>query len=430
MTDPSAPVSASVLTERTANGSNPYQIAFDLERDLKIDIPGPFGSERIGYVESDLLDIAIAVHFLERDQRKKAETNRVRQIKARLPVRNPSFWSSRSAPLVELLRFMGGCDWAVDFVQSSAPVRGATKTLSSTAHTVVLNSGGMDSTCGLSGIVSEAKDVRLASFYTLNSRIQRSVAETLGFEEPARMRAVWRERSERRGNGALSYRSFLFLTFGMVVARSFGARRLLQFENGVMARAVTPAASYFTTRHAHPKTHRLFKEWLGSAGIDLEIENPFKDMTKGEEVDSCRRDVGAGANALLAETDSCWYFHYLRVPVRYAPGVIEKEPRRHCGVCVPCLVRRAAFGDKDYVFDPVQPPRLEAKGVTVDSRNFTYNLDALKQFSLIVSKTQNAPDFRRAMSRNGIDIDPESGTWEQLHALYGRFAREFLSQFG
>src|SRR5687768_17619479 len=127
MSDLLAPLSATVVTERAANGSDHYEIAFDLGRDIKIDIPGPFGPQPISDRESDLLDIAIGVHFLERDQRKKAETNRVRQINAQLPVRDPAFWSSQADRLVDLLRWMGGCDWTVQFVQSTSPTRSALK---------------------------------------------------------------------------------------------------------------------------------------------------------------------------------------------------------------------------------------------------------------------------------------------------------------
>ncbi|PBB52964.1 MULTISPECIES: 7-cyano-7-deazaguanine synthase [Mesorhizobium] len=428
MSEPSARVSATVVNERSANGTTSYAIAFDLLNDIKVDIPGPFGPGTIGEIESDLLDIALSVHFLERDQRKKAFTNRVRQIDARLPVRRPEFWELNRDRIVELLRFMGGCDWSISFVSSSVPVRTAAAVVEAPARSVALNSGGMDSTCGLASLVADVKDIRLASFYTLNSKIQRSLADKLGFESPSRMRAVWKDRSERRGNGALSYRSFLFLTFGAIVAKSFQAGQLLQFENGVMARAVPPAASYFTTRHAHPKTHRLFNELLAAADIDVKVENPFMSMTKGQEVEACRTKLSSKTDDLLKQTDSCWYFHYQRVPVRYGPGTISKEPRRHCGICVPCLVRRAAFGDGNYVFDPMRPPKA-ATGAQSDQRNFTYNLDALRGFSHIALDTTNGPEFRRALSRNGIDVDQETGSWSDLQQLYSRFAREFLSRF-
>jgi 7-cyano-7-deazaguanine synthase in queuosine biosynthesis len=425
MVTASAPLSATVVTERAANGSDRYDIAFDLTRDIKVDIPGPLGPAPIDNIASDMLDIAMSVHFLERDQRKKAETNRVRQINAQLPVRCKDFWESRAEPLCALLRFMGGHDWNIKFRKSAAQKYVAGATVDRKYGQVVLNSGGMDSTCGLSSLIPQASKIRLASFYTLNSKIQRDIAEQLGFAEPSRMRAVWRDRHERRGNGALSYRSFLFLSFGAVVARSFGASKLLQFENGILAHAVPPAASYFTTRHAHPKTHRLFCELIASAGFKVKVENPFLNKTKGEEVTACRKALRpARADRILAQTDSCWYFHYYRVPVRYGSGAIPKDPRRHCGVCIPCLIRRAAFGDTDYMYNPRSPPASN-----VDQRNFTYNYEALRAFCEIMRQTKNGPDFRRAMSRNGIDVDPETGSWEELQGLYRRFAVEFFAKF-
>jgi len=421
----SAPVTATVTTERAASGESDYLIDFDLTHDVKIDIPGPLGPQPLDDIASDLLDIALAVHFLERDQRKKAETNRVRYVEAKLPVRHPEFWAPLADRLVALLRFMGGHDWSVRFTKSRADIHVADATAKGKCSRVALNSGGMDSTCGLSGLLKDAAGVRLASFYTLNSTIQRGIAQELHFQEPSRMRAVWRERHSRRGNGALSYRSFLFLSFGAIVARSFGAPKLLQFENGVLAYAVAPAASYFTTRHAHPKTHRLFCEFVSAAGFKIAVENPFLDMTKGEEVETCRKVLGrTRADVILARTDSCWYFHYPRVPVRYGTGTISKDPRRHCGICIPCLIRRAAFGDSNYTFDPRSPPVIN-----VDPRNFTYNYDALRAFCALLMQAGNGPEFRRAMNRNAIDVDPETGDWEKLQQLYRRFAGEFVARF-
>jgi hypothetical protein len=52
--------------------------------------------------------------------------------------------------------------------------------------------------------------------------------------------------------------------------------------------------------------------------------------------------------------------------------------------------------------------------------------DALRSFCSLAKQTTSGPDFRRAMSKNGIDVDPEAGNWEELHQLYRRFATEFL----
>lgn len=421
-----APVTAIVQNERAIDRKDSYRVNFDLGSDIDFHFPGPLGPQKLDSSSSDLLDIALSIVFVERDLRKLALTNRVKRIDISIPVRQVREWTSRAAILEEILRFMGGHDWHLSFVKSSLPLRKADSQTKERKEMVVLHSGGMDSACGLGSLISKTSAVQLVSFYTTQRPIQEQIATKLGFSQPTQMRAVWLRKKSRRGRSAFAYRSFLFLSLATLVARSFGASAILQFENGFMAASVPPCPNYFVTRHAHPKYHRLFNELLSQMSFAITVENPFRWQTKRQAVLELYRTVGKEkAGPLLAMTQSCWFYSYHQFHSRFERERIKKNPHEHCGVCVPCLVRRAAFRGGKYSLDPRKPP----EGVR-NRANVSYNYDAYTAFCRLVLKNRDtAEGLRRALLEFGIVLDPEAGPWLSLHPLLVQFSREFLEAF-
>lgn len=424
---PIAPVRAVVTNERAIDGSSQYVVRLDLARDVQFAFRGPTGPSEVTSVTSDLLDIALAVCFVERDLRKLALTNRVKSIHIEVPVRTPSRWREKSHLLNELLGFMGGHEWCVSFSKSSLPIRNSEEALKTPKKQVVLHSGGMDSTCGLVSIRAQASETQLASFYTTQRSIQEEIARSLGFNPPSQVSAKWRDKKSRRGRSAFAYRSFLFLSIGSLVAHSFSARSLLQFENGFMAAAVPPSPNYFPTRHAHPRFHLLFNSLLSELGVDVVVDNPFRWKTKRQMVEECYLALGTPrAKRLLKLTQSCWFYNYHQFPSRFEREKIELPKHEHCGACVPCLVRRVAFRDQAYTLDPRQPP----KGLK-NSANVSHHFDAYAAFCRLVLQNRNSPgDVRRALLRHGIVIDGDPAEWPRLHALIVQFSEEFFEAFG
>lgn len=424
---PLAPVRAVITNERAIERSSPYSVSFDLADDIRFAFVGPTGPSGVTPVTSDLLDIALAVCFVERDMRKRAPTNRVKRIDIELPVRSETRWQGKRRILEELLSFMGGHAWRISFSKSRLPVRSARSASDSRKERIVLHSGGMDSTCGLASVMSRTPTTQLVSFYTTQRAVQEQIAESLGFGAPSQLSAKWRNKQSRRGGSAFAYRSFLFLALGTLVARSFSAKSLLQFENGFMAAAIPPSPNYFPTRHAHPRLHRLFNELLERLGVEVVVENPFRWKTKRQIVEECQRCLGVpAARRMLRLTQSCWFYNYHQFPSRFERERIRLPGHQHCGACVPCLVRRTAFRDSAYALDPRNPP-----AGLVNSANVSHNFDAYAAFCSHVMQNKASPsDLRRALLRRGIVIDAEAGDWQNLHALIVHFARDFFAAFG
>jgi hypothetical protein len=86
---------------------------------------------------------------------------------------------------------------------------------------------------------------------------------------------------------------------------------------------------------------KFFQQLIENTGLRITIENPYQDKTKGEMLQNCLdQDI---LKSYASNTTSC--------------GRYRVHKHQHCGRCIPCLVRRAAFkkwGIKDdtkYKFD-------------------------------------------------------------------------------
>jgi hypothetical protein len=89
-----------------------------------------------------------------------------------------------------------------------------------------------------------------------------------------------------------------------------------------------------STRTTHPAFLGMFQKLLDNAGLNVEIKNPYQFKTKGEMLSECLDQKLLFTSA--STTTSCG---------RYA-----RNNYQHCGRCLPCLIRRAAFrawGRKD-----------------------------------------------------------------------------------
>lgn len=89
-----------------------------------------------------------------------------------------------------------------------------------------------------------------------------------------------------------------------------------------------------STRTTHPSFIAGLRETLADVGLNFPVVNRFADKTKGQVFIQATQSLHkATASAVLSATHSCGKPQRLR---GYAPDA-------QCGVCLGCLVRRAAF---------------------------------------------------------------------------------------
>lgn len=286
----------------------------------------------------DFLSIAMATIAADTGvQRANSPDGWTRQLDVGIAVSDPRFWNANIFPLVEALRFLTTDIWSITCLEGGIfPVPPKRPTLPA-EDCVALLSGGLDSLIGVVDLVRrDGKIPYLVSQVSQGDKEkQRFFASKIGgglshlqLNHVAAFK-TGNERSQRA-------RSIIFLAYGVLLATSLKSYKdgevipLYICENGFISinPPLTPARlGSLSTRTTHPVYLALLQRVLDIAGIRVHIKNPYQFMTKGEMLAQCEDQFFLRKNAHL--TTSCG---------RYA-----RNAYRHCGRCVPCLIRRAAF---------------------------------------------------------------------------------------
>lgn len=295
----------------------------------------------------DLLTVALSVAAADQAcPRKKSPDGWTRDIQLEVALVDPGFWVARKASLESALGFLTGDFWRLSFADGGVrPLLHSRRRRRPLAgDSVCLLSGGVDSLVGgIDSVFANRRPVFVSQVARGDKERQRRFAAALS-PSLAHLQlghGIWvpgvAEKSQRA-------RSIVFLAYGVLAASSLARHRegevvdLLVPENGFISLNV-PLTSLrlgsLSTRTTHPLFMRRIQELFDSCDLRVRLRNPYRLQTKGEMLSGC-------ADQKLLETlvfdgTSCGRF----ARYKYA----------HCGRCVPCLVRRAAFlhwgkGDK------------------------------------------------------------------------------------
>lgn len=319
-------------------------------------------------VAVDLLNLATAVYSADVCTRRATAYDRwTRDFRLHIPVADPERWAAASPHLSRTLGFLSGDRWRVEFRPLVHPIPPFVKRKRARPArrpaAVSLFSGGLDSFVGALDLLEAGHAVSLVGHYSTGptSQAQDVVNTALATHYPGRTSFFRFYVRPPRLNGSAPEpstrsRSILFLALGTLVASAFGDPLPLHVpENGLISLNVplTPARSgTLSTRTTHPHFMELFRELLRMVGLNTPVETPYRFLTKGEML------AGAGnasvLRAVAPQTLSCSH-----PDVGRYHGV---APGRHCGYCVPCIIRRASLAHvgedraADYLIDVLRNP--------------------------------------------------------------------------
>ena len=274
-----------------------------------------------------------------------------RDISLAIPVSDPDLWDGAADVLRRALSFLSGDRWHLEFSQDETD-RTKVETLVTGTDAVTLFSGGLDSLAGAVDLLEDGLCVTLVGHHdgsltlTKQEELYRVLREHYG-EDRLSLRKLLLRPAPRRVSQARPLprgtqenttraRSLLFIAAGIAVADALGPGLPLHVpENGFIGINVpiSPArAGSLSTRTTHPLFLHLVGTLLEQLGLDHQISNPFRLMTKGEAL------VASSAATLLGElvptSVSCSHPEAARW---------RKRPQGNCGYCYPCLIRRAAL---------------------------------------------------------------------------------------
>lgn len=381
-------------------------------------------------LEKDLLNLAAAVFTCDLAFKRGERENFTRSIELTIPVVNFAVLNGVRDEIVYALYKLSDDAWSIKFIGhpgTPEPV----KPRKDISGKVLLFSGGLDSFAAAVQLGYASELVHLISHITANhiifgaqdtlfgylqdkfpDKFSRTAIRSGGTDKPDKGFPFPADQNREETQRT---RSFLFLALAAIAARRDGVRDVIMIaENGQLAIHLPLTASRisaFSTHTAHPEFVDCMSTVLSAVlGHTLRIYNPYLYLTKAEVVGSAlANDLGT-----IAQTVSCWR------SARMASAL------KHCGYCIPCLIRRIAnefngVNLAEYGRD-LFAEQVESLGPEDDGRR---NLIELAEFVRF---------FERSTSTNEILLEyPElvNSHIDKAKAIdmYRRFAKEARTVF-
>ncbi len=254
-----------------------------------------------------------------------------RTMQLTVALHEPLRWEPWKAHAEKMLKVLTGDYWTLHFVEGgAAPPNGRPQ--QSNHDCVSLLSGGLDSLIGGIDLVTTGRRPAFVSQLAHeDSERQRRYATLLG---GGATHMQWSHGISFTGQREPSTRgrSLAFYGFAVVAASKIAGQSVQVFvpENGficVNPPLVPGRVASLSTRTTHPLFIEQLQMLLDGLGVGVRLELPYRFKTKGQMLRECADQ--ALLSTLASDSTSC--------------GRFRTYNRQHCGRCVPCMIRRAAF---------------------------------------------------------------------------------------
>lgn len=307
------------------------------------------------YSAIDLLYISFFVFFADcRYNRSKSFDRWTRSFHLNIPVLELDKWNKIKLTLQEMLNFLSGDIWEFSF--RNRELNGSEKWYKSRINystdacdRISMFSGGMDSYIHAINLLSENIEGKFLSITSGGNVVgprQEEVKELLiskyMISDSDFIRFGFRILKETSNDNIKMYglqedttrtRSFMFFSHAVALATGYKNQvKIIIPENGVISLNVPldySRSGSNSTRTTHPYYLELFQKIISEIAPNVSIKNPYQFNTKGEMALDCK-DYNF-LKRTYSKTMSCSH------PFRFGESEVS-----HCGVCLPCIIRRAA----------------------------------------------------------------------------------------
>lgn len=290
----------------------------------------------------DFLTIALAVTAADTFVRRiDSEDGWTRKFTLDLPLNEPHRWIMLKKDLERALHFLSGDIWNFQFKEGGYPPPlpyGHRHNLINLqkVDSVCLFSGGLDSAIGAIDLINGGRFPLLVSHaYKGDKSHQDQISEQLNgafsrFEVNADPHLYTGETDITMRTRSLNFLAFAAIgAYAVKEVNQVDIVDLFVPENGFIslnAPLTSRRIGTLSTRTTHPHFIESIQKIFDAAEIPCKIINPYQFMTKGQMALQCR-DRQLLAN-IVDSTVSCSHW---------------KRSNQQCGVCVPCIIRKAAL---------------------------------------------------------------------------------------
>jgi len=290
-------------------------------------------SEKIWDFNTIALSVAAADNSLTR---KDSADGWTRQIDLTVHLCNPSVWEPAKQEIEKTLRFLTGDFWSLTFKDNGVTPPRAKRLKRFDCDCVSLLSGGVDSLAGAIDIVADDhKPIFISQVVRGDAKTQRDYAKKI---RPESSHFQWSHKihpPKGESEGSTRGRSIIFFAFAALAAsaieeQSGSPADIYVPENGFISLNIplnSGRMGSFSTKTTHPVYLKGIQNIWNEIGISLNLIMPYQFKTKGEVLAECKNQQLL--KELVFQSVSCGKYRVYKM--------------QHCGRCVPCLVRRAAF---------------------------------------------------------------------------------------
>lgn len=314
----------------------------------------------------DFLTIAMAVTAADTFVLRKDTANGwCRSFSITLPLCQPAIWQANKVHLEHILHFLSGDIWQFDFQENGQnppqpySQNGRTKLVDlRNKDCVCLFSGGLDSSIGAIDLLEQGHSPILVSHsYKGDKSRQQDIIQQLNqngyINQFSQFNAIAQPHlnNGRATEITMRTRSLNFLAFAIVSAYALQevAQKKIDIlvpENGVIsinAPLTVRRVGALSTRTTHPYFIQEIQKFFTAVNIPFTLRNPYQFKTKGQMIAECKNLPLL--QQIIPDTVSCSHW---------------KRKNQQCGVCVPCLIRRASLhyagitNDAQYEFNDIR----------------------------------------------------------------------------
>lgn len=288
-----------------------------------------------------------------------------REIQFDYPVNSPQTWNSNKQKINEMLSFLTGDVWEVNFIQGDSSNHHIPSDEESdndfVPEKICLFSGGLDSLVGSYSLLKAQKKTLLVSHYdiamTSPSSDQHKIIAKLETKFDIKTDFDWvdnrvgaKRGSSKKLETTFRSRSILFIGMASYLAHNLTPNESFYIpENGTISLNIplSPSRrSSCSTKTTHPHFLSLVNTIFINLGILTSAKNPYELDTKGEMLVPYSND--SFFKGLVELSNSCgkgghtvwWYKIYHN---KHFAANIDTSKVKHCGKCMPCIYRRAAM---------------------------------------------------------------------------------------
>ena len=332
-----------LIPQRLEEGTKHFSIYSNPRRENV----GYFGStlvkdiQRVGLRPSetvwDFNTIALAIAAADNTLTRKISADGwTRQIDLTVHLCNPVIWEPVKNELERILRFLTGDFWYLTFNDGGVMPPFAKKKKQFDCDCISLLSGGVDSLVGAIDLTAgNHKPIFVSQVVRGDAKSQRIFANKIRSESAHFQWSHKIHPPKGESEGSTRGRSIIFFAFAALAASAIEAQpgspvKIFVPENGFISLNVplNPGRmGSFSTKTTHPVYLAGIQDIWDKLNLDLQLVTPYQFKTKGELLAQCKnKDL---LQELIADSTSC--------------GKYSRHGQQHCGRCVPCMVRRAAF---------------------------------------------------------------------------------------